>query len=86
MEIGLLGLGRMGANMALRLRQAHLGVGVWNRNAETTRQLADETGAVATTSLPELVASLTAPRVIWSMLPAGEVTEQQLAALGAFRT
>ena len=81
MQIGLLGLGRMGANMARRLRRAEVDVVAWNRNGETTRQLADETGIVATTSVKEVVALLDAPRIVWLMLPAGAVTEQQIAVI-----
>lgn len=78
MELGLLGLGRMGANMARRLRGAGVGVVAWNRNASVTESLAKETGLVAVTDLAGLVGRLQSPRVVWMMLPAGEVTEQQL--------
>ena len=81
MQIGLLGLGRMGANMARRLRRADVGVVAWNRNGETTRQLALETGIVATASVEEVVALLDAPRIVWLMLPSGAVTEQQIAVI-----
>ena len=83
MKLGLVGLGRMGANMARRWRRADCEIVAWNRNAEATRLLADETGVIATSSLAQLVASLAAPRIVWTMLPAGDVTEQTLTALAA---
>lgn len=83
LKLGLVGLGRMGANMARRWRRADCEIVAWNRNAETTRLLADETGVIATSSLAQLVASLAAPRIVWTMLPAGDVTEQTLTALAA---
>ena len=81
MELALIGLGRMGANMARRLRRGGIALGVYNRNPDVARQLAQETGATAAASLAELVAALPSPRVVWLMLPAGEVTEQHIDAL-----
>jgi 6-phosphogluconate dehydrogenase len=78
MQLGMVGLGRMGANIVRRLmRDGHACV-VYDRNPEPGRQLA-EAGAVATGSLRELVEALTPPRAVWIMLPAGAVTE---AAIG----
>jgi 6-phosphogluconate dehydrogenase len=80
MQIGIVGLGRMGANIARRLmRQGHACV-VHDRDAEPGRRLAGE-GATAADSLPALVQALTAPRVVWLMLPAGEITEAAVAEL-----
>ncbi len=81
MTIGLLGLGRMGANMAHRLRQARCNVVVWNRNVQISQKLALEIGVCSTTSLAELVDTLAVPRIVWLMLPAGEVTEKTLTML-----
>lgn len=81
MKIGLIGLGRMGVNMARRVRRAGLEVVVWNRNHDTTQPLVHETGVVAAIAMTELVGSLDTPRMVWLMLPAGAVTAQQLAAL-----
>jgi 6-phosphogluconate dehydrogenase len=84
MELGMIGLGRMGGNMARRLRRAGFSLAAYNRNSEVTLSLAEETGLHATTSLAELVTLLPLPRVIWLMLPAGEVTQEyvdQLAGL-----
>lgn len=81
MKIGLVGLGRMGANMARRWRRGAIEVVAWNRNADVTRELAQETGLEAAASLQDLVARLAPPRAVWLMLPAGEVTEQHLNQL-----
>jgi 6-phosphogluconate dehydrogenase len=79
MELGLIGLGRMGANMAVRLLQGGHRVVVYNRTYEKAQELADGHGAVATSSLAELVSSLQAPRVVWLMLPAGKATDEHIA-------
>ncbi len=75
MRIGMIGLGRMGGNMARRLRRAEIDVVGYNRDASATRRLADECGLVAADSAEQLVAHLAVPRVVWLMLPAGGVTE-----------
>lgn len=72
MQIGMIGLGRMGANMVLRLtRDGHECV-VYDRNVENVQALAKQ-GATGASSLDELVAKLTAPRTIWLMVPAAGV-------------
>ncbi len=81
MKVGLIGLGRMGANMARRLRRGGIEVVAFNRNVEVTRALAAESGVAVATGLVDLIAQLSAPRVVWLMLPAGEVTEQHLDQL-----
>jgi 6-phosphogluconate dehydrogenase len=81
MDLGLIGLGRMGANMARRLRRGDVNVAVYNRSFEVTQSLAEETGVTATASLEELVAQLPAPRVVWLMLPAGDITQQYIDQL-----
>jgi 6-phosphogluconate dehydrogenase len=83
MRIGLLGLGRMGANMARRLRRGGVEVVAWNRNAAVTQTLAAETGLTPAAGLAEVVARLPTPRIVWLMLPAGEVTQQHLDQLAA---
>jgi 6-phosphogluconate dehydrogenase len=80
-ELGLIGLGRMGANMARRLRKGGVGVVAFNRNADVTRDLARETGLRTANSLEDLVSHLRTPRIVWLMLPAGEVTQQHLDQL-----
>ncbi len=81
MELGLIGLGRMGANMAIRLLRGGHRVVVYNRTFEKARELADAHGAVATRSLEELVRTLPVPRVVWLMLPAGPATDEYIASL-----
>ena len=80
MELGLIGLGRMGAGMVRRLLRGGHRVVVNNRSPGPIKELQSE-GAVGAYSLEELVGALTAPRAIWIMLPAGDVTEQTIAAL-----
>jgi len=71
----------MGANMARRLRRGGVEIVAFNRNVEVTRSLAAESGVAVATGLVDLIAQLSAPRVVWLMLPAGEVTEQHLDQL-----
>ena len=75
MQIGMVGLGRMGGNMARRLMRGGHKVVAWARNAKVVQELAGE-GAVGTTTLDDFVAKLAAPRVAWVMVPAGAATEQ----------
>jgi len=84
MRMAMVGLGRMGANMARRLRRGGIEVVGYNRSFEVTRRLAEETGLVPACSLEELVRLLEPPRVVWLMLPAGEVTERHVQELAAF--
>jgi 6-phosphogluconate dehydrogenase len=81
MQLGMIGLGKMGGNMVRRLRRHGLEVAAYDRDAELTDALAGETGAVACGSEAQLVAALAAPRTVWLMLPAGDITEQALAKL-----
>ncbi len=78
MELGLIGLGRMGANMAVRLLQGGHRVVVYNRTFQKAQELADSHGAVAARSIEELVAALQPPRVVWLMLPAGKATDEHI--------
>jgi 6-phosphogluconate dehydrogenase len=67
--------------MARRLRRGGVEIVAWNRNAEVTQALARETGLTAAASLDDLVSRLSTPRVVWLMLPAGDVTQQHLDQL-----
>jgi 6-phosphogluconate dehydrogenase len=80
MQIGFVGLGRMGANMVRRLLRDGHEVVAYNRTPEKTREIAGE-GAIAAFSIEELVSKLTAPRAVWVMVPAGDATEAQIAEL-----
>jgi len=80
MDIGIIGLGRMGAGMARRwLRHGHRVV-VNNRSHDPIREL-EKDGAVGAYDLQALVAALPAPRAIWIMLPSGNTTEQMIENL-----
>jgi len=77
MNIGLVGLGRMGGNMARRLARGGVRVIGFDPDVAVRRSLATE-GVVDAPSLRELVAGLPAPRVVWLMVPAGDVTERTI--------
>jgi 6-phosphogluconate dehydrogenase len=82
MEIGIVGLGRMGANIARRLmRDGHRCV-VYDVNPEAAKELAGE-GAEPAADLAELAAKLSAPRAVWIMVPAGEITRSTIRAVAA---
>ena len=72
MQIGMIGLGRMGANMVRRLMQKGHECVVYDHSSEAVEKL-QQAGAVGTFELDELVATLQPPRVIWLMVPAGVV-------------
>lgn len=80
MQLGIIGLGRMGANMARRLLQNGHECVVFNRSPEKVKQLADE-GAKGAYTLDDFVDKLTKPRAIWLMVPAGDPTEQMVKEL-----
>jgi len=77
MRIGMVGLGRMGGNMAARLLRGGHELVVYDLGTEAV-QAAEAQGAVAVSSLQDMVQSLATPRVVWVMVPAGEPTEQTL--------
>jgi len=80
MRLGMVGLGRMGANMTRRLLRGGHEVVVTDLSAENVKGLASE-GAIASASLDDLVSKLGKPRVAWLMVPAGPPTEQTVQAL-----
>ena len=82
MELAMIGLGRMGGNMATRLLRGGHRVVVYNRTPEPVRA-AEAEGAIGATSLEDVVARLAPPRAIWLMLPAGQVTEDVITLLAA---
>ena len=82
MQLGMIGLGRMGGNMARRLlRGGHTVVG-YNRTAKEVQQLVAD-GGTGTDSLDALIAAMPTPRHVWVMVPSGEPTESTVAELGA---
>jgi 6-phosphogluconate dehydrogenase len=81
MQIGMIGLGRMGGNMVRRLLKGGHQCVVFDRSPEAVAALAKE-GAVGASSLDDFVAKLEAPRTAWLMVPAGEPTEEMVRQLG----
>ncbi|UCE19642.1 MAG: decarboxylating 6-phosphogluconate dehydrogenase [Gemmatimonadota bacterium] len=82
MELGIVGLGRMGANIARRLARNGHRIVAHNRTAEKAEILAEEESNIeAATTLNEMIEKLAAPRTIWIMVPAGEATESTIEAL-----
>lgn len=77
MEIGFIGLGRMGANMVRRLLKGEHRVIAWNRTAAKTQEIVTE-GAEGAYSIQELVEKLKTPRIIWIMVPAGQATDDMI--------
>ncbi|MBI5634813.1 MAG: decarboxylating 6-phosphogluconate dehydrogenase [Nitrospirae bacterium] len=80
MQIGMIGLGRMGMNMAIRLLRGRHGVVAFNRTPEKIREIARQ-GAAAAFTLEELVSALKSPRIAWIMLPAGKPTDDMIDSL-----
>ena len=80
MELGMIGLGRMGANMTERLvKGGHRVVGFDPK--QEARARVEDKGAESAASLDRLVASLKAPRALWMMVPAGSITDATVTAL-----
>jgi 6-phosphogluconate dehydrogenase len=80
MRIGMVGLGRMGANMTRRLMRGGHEVVVTDLSADNVKKISTE-GAVASSSLDDFVSKLGKPKVAWLMVPAGGATEQSVQAL-----
>src|SRR6266478_8760390 len=81
MQIGMIGLGRMGANMVRRLMKHQHECVVYDRGLDAVKAMEKE-GATGASSLADLVKKLASPKVIWLMVPAGEATESTVNALG----
>jgi 6-phosphogluconate dehydrogenase len=82
MELGMVGLGRMGANMARRLMRDGHRIVAYDVNPEAVSELAGE-GAEGASSLADLAAKLSAPRTVWVMVPAGEIAEKTVEDVAA---
>jgi 6-phosphogluconate dehydrogenase len=80
MQLGMIGLGRMGANMVRRLMRGGHECVVFDLNADNVKQLVDE-GAIGSNSLDDFIAKLNQPRAVWIMVPAGEATESTVSEL-----
>jgi 6-phosphogluconate dehydrogenase len=81
MQLGFVGLGKMGLNMVTRLARGGHAIVAFDRNPDAVSRSAAE-GAQGVASFDALVAALTPPRAVWVMVPAGEATESTVAALG----
>jgi 6-phosphogluconate dehydrogenase len=77
MELGFIGLGRMGKNMVFRLLDGTHRIAAWDRSPEPVKEVASK-GATAASNLSDLVAKLQTPRAVWMMVPAGDPTEETL--------
>jgi 6-phosphogluconate dehydrogenase len=92
MQIGFIGLGKMGSRMVSKLIAEGHDVIVWNRSQEPIQTLksqipnlpAGRQGLKIAATVPELVAGLSKQRIVWSMLPAGEVTENMLEEIAQY--
>ncbi|OYU18433.1 MAG: phosphogluconate dehydrogenase (NADP(+)-dependent, decarboxylating) [Rhodobacteraceae bacterium PARR1] len=85
-RIGLIGLGTMGAALALNIAEKGFAIAVWNRTTAVTHQFKADAGALSdrvipTESLADLVAAIAKPRTIILMVPAGQAVDDQIAAL-----
>jgi 6-phosphogluconate dehydrogenase len=85
MQIGMIGLGKMGANMVRRLIAGGHECVVYDVNPENVSRLVQE-GAVGTTDLADFVAKLSFPRAVWCMVPAGEITENTVMSVAKLLT
>src|SRR5580693_7386687 len=81
MQIGIVGLGRMGGNITRRLMQHGHEAVVYDRDTKAVAALSGD-GATGATGLDKLVQQLRAPRAVWVMLPAGQITEDVIGELG----
>ena len=80
MELGIIGLGRMGGNISQRLTRAGHTCVVYDRTESVVQDLATK-GATASTGLADMISKLTAPRAVWVMLPSGAITEATVTEL-----
>jgi len=81
MKLGMVGLGRMGGNMTTRLQQGGHEVVAFDPNPDAVA-LAAKDGATGSSSLEDMVSKLEAPRVVWIMVPSGQITEDTIVELG----
>src|SRR5690349_20609178 len=82
MQLGMIGLGRMGANMVRRLMRDDHECVVWDMNQASVQGLVGE-GAKGAATLDDFIGMLSKPRVVWIMVPAGDATEKTVNDLAA---
>ena len=82
MKLGVIGLGRMGGNISLRLMKHGHDCVVYDNSDKAVDSIADQ-GASKSTGLQDMVAQLSIPRIVWVMLPSGKITEDTVTALSA---
>jgi 6-phosphogluconate dehydrogenase len=82
----MIGLGKMGGNMARRLRRGGVEVVGYDRSSNAISQLISEEGLFPASSVRDAVMQLTGPRIVWLMLPSGEITERQIRELAPMLT
>lgn len=82
MELGFIGLGKMGMNMVTRLRRDQHRVVVYDRSNDLIKQ-AEGLGCIGSSSLADLVGKLSAPKAVWVMVPSGAPTEETIKAVAA---
>ena len=80
MKLGMVGLGKMGANMTARLLRGGHSVVVFDRSSEALQSVVAQ-GATGASSLEDLVGRLSSPKIVWIMVPSGDPTEQTVVAL-----
>ena len=83
MRLAMIGLGKMGANMVRRLCRQGIEVVGYDRDAATVARLGAEAAMITAASVSDAVSELSAPRIVWLMLPSGDPTEIQLQELAA---
>jgi len=82
MQLGVIGLGRMGGNISVRLMRAGHHCVVYDQSPDAVKRVADA-GAIGAADLADLLRGLEKPRAVWVMLPAGKITEETIATLSA---
>lgn len=81
MKLAMIGLGKMGGNMATRLLRSGIEVVGYDRSTEVVNQLVAKEGMIAASSIEDAVAKLSGQKIIWLMLPSGDPTENQIKEL-----
>lgn len=81
MKLAMIGLGKMGGNMATRLLRHKIEVVGFDFNTDTVNKLVKEEGLIPASSVADAVAKLSGQKIVWMMLPAGDITEKQIEDL-----